>query len=458
MTKTTTRAERLGAKEKHYRARIGKFARQMKPNSVAVIVSNPERTRSNDTHFPYRQSSDILYLNGFDEPNSALLISNVENKRGKVTMFVTPKDPAREQWTGIRAGVEGACERYLAEEAHPSEKFEEVLRKALAEVDNVYYKFGHNGEFDRRFNAVWTSMASPRSLHNPEDILHGLRMIKSSEEIALMAEAARISAEAHCAAARRCAPGVKEYQLQATMEFVFRDHGAMAPAYGSIVANGASGWVLHYVSNDGDLKAGEMVLIDAACEYKGYAADITRTFPVSGKFTPAQRQIYQLVLDAQLAAIAAAKPGATLRQIHEIASDVLRRGLVALGLLPKEMRTAAGEQRIIKAIKDGKAKQQPTLATYYPHGTGHWLGLDVHDVGTNGTRSDVAKTRSLEPGMVFTVEPGLYFDANDTNVPKKYRGIAVRIEDDVLITASGHRVLTGGVPKEIDDIEALMSR
>jgi Xaa-Pro aminopeptidase len=457
VSKTVDLSDQLAPKEKHYRARIKRFIRAMEPNSIAIIASLPERTRSNDTEHPYRQSSDILYFNGFDEPESALVFSNVGDRRGKLIMFVREKDAKREQWTGIRAGVEGA-KKYFADEAHTIDKFEEVLRELIASADNVYYKFGHNEHFDRRVNSVWSKMASPRTLHNPEDITHGLRMIKSAEEIKLMAEAGRISAEAHKAAARRCRPGLKEYQLQATMEFVFKDNGAMSPAYTSIVANGGSGWVLHYISNQGELKKGEMVLIDAACELRGYAADITRTFPVSGKFNEAQRQIYQLVLDAQLAAIDVAKPGANLAQVHMAAADVLRRGLVKLGLLSAQMRTSKGEQQAVKAIKDGKLKKLATLSTFFPHGTSHWLGLDVHDVGTNGTRSDRAKDRPLEPGMVFTVEPGLYFDAKDKSVPAKYRGIAVRIEDDVLITKGGNRVLTSGVPKEIVEVEKLMAR
>lgn len=456
MSKGSNRAERLNPTERHYAARMKKFVASMKPNSVAIIVSNPERTRSNDTHHFFRQSSDILYLNGFDEPDCALVFSNMENKRGTLTMFVQPKDLAREQWTGIRSGVEGAKGLYLADDAHTVDKFDSVVRKLVSEADNVYYKFGRNEDFDKKFQSIWSTY--PRALHNPEDITHGLRMIKNAEEVRLMQEAARISAEAHCAAMKRSAPGVKEYQLQATMEFVFRDQGAVAPAYTSIVATGNNGWVLHYISNQNELKDGEMVLIDAACEYKGYAADITRTFPVNGKFTPAQRDIYQLVLDAQLAAIKAAKPGMTLAKLHDIARGVLRRGLVKRGILAPELNTNAREAALLKKQKDGKVSGIVPLSVFYPHGTGHWLGLDVHDVGTNGTRSDVAKHRPLEPGMVFTVEPGLYFDIDDTRVPEKYRGISVRIEDDVLITKDGHVVLTSGVPKEIADIERLMSR
>jgi Xaa-Pro aminopeptidase len=443
----------------HYQSRIAKFAARLEPKSVAIIASNPEQTRSNDTEYPYRQSSDMLYLNGFDEPESVLVITNIGDQPASVVMFVRAKDASREQWTGIRAGVEGAKSRHLAREAFTIDKFAEVMGPLIARADNVYYRAGRNDEANKFVASLLA--ASPRTQRNPEDILHEMRMFKTEEEIALMDEAARISAQAHCAAARRCAPGLSEYHLQATLEFVFTDNGAQAPAYGSIVANGGSGWVLHYVSNRGELKDGDMVLIDAAAEYHGYAADITRTFPVSGKFSEPQREIYQLVLDAQLAAIAAAKPGATLAQVHQTAADTLKAGLVKLGLLPSDSgSTPAPSSPAARGLLEtlGVVSPAVSLSTFFPHGTSHWIGLDVHDVGSNGTRSDRGKDRKLEPGMCFTVEPGLYFGADDTRVPEKYRGIAVRIEDDVLITADGGRVLTAGVPKEVSEIEQLMAK
>jgi len=454
---TAERAKKLRISKVQYRARMRKFVAAMKPNSIAVIVSNPARTRSNDTHYQYRQSSDVLYLNGFGESDSVLIFSNVGKKTVSLTMLVPPNDALLEQWNGFRAGVEGAKKDYLADEAHPIGDFAKILAEQLEDADHVYYRVGLHDELDEIFLKVWQKY--PRPMYNPEDITHEMRMVKSAAEIKIMAEAGRISAEAHCAAMKRSAPGVTEFQLQATMESMFLDQGATAPAYGSIVATGASGWVLHYVSNQGILQDGEMVLIDAACEYQGYASDITRTFPVNGKFSPAQREIYQLVLDAQKAAIKAVKPGVTLAKVHSIAANVLRRGLVKLGILPECMRTARGEKAIKAAMEKKKVKKSlATLATFYPHGTGHWLGLDVHDVGTNGTRSGKAKERPVESGMVFTVEPGLYFSATDRRVPKRYRGIAVRIEDDVLVTEDGHSLLTSGVPKEIEDIEKLMAR
>jgi Xaa-Pro aminopeptidase len=428
----------------------------MLPQSVAIFVSNPERTRSNDTEHAFRQSSDIIYLNGFLEPESALVVSNFDGQV-KVTMFVRPKDTLREQWTGIRAGVEGVRKHHLANEAFTVDQFASELAKLIAAADNVYYKLDRNEEFDEKFLRVWK--ASQKPLLDPEKILHEMRLFKSAEEVSVMRRAGEISAAAHCAAMKRCQPGLREFQLQATLEFHFLDNGAMAPAYGSIVATGANAWVLHYVSNQDTIKDGDLVLIDAACEYKGYASDITRTFPANGKFTQPQREIYQLVLDAQLAALAVAKPGASLNKVHARAGAVMRRGLVKLGILPKEMGTKRGAMQAFKeAKKAGKEKELLMLGTFFPHGTSHWMGLDVHDVGTSGTRSGKGKDRVLEPGMVFTVEPGLYFAKDDTRVPEQYRGIGVRIEDDVLITQDGHENLTAGVPKSVADIEALMAR
>lgn len=438
-----------------YAQRIKQFAAGLKPKSVAIVVSNPERTRSNDTEYPYRQSSDVLYLNGFPESHALLVVHNL-GRRPQVIMFVLPKDAAREQWTGIRIGVKGAQREYLANKAYTVDQVQKVLPQLLAKAEHVYHKLGRNEEFDKLFLAMWQNEQKP--LLNPEAILHGMRMIKSAREIEMVRHACEISAQAHCAAAVNCRPGLTEYQLQGVLEHIFIHNGAMAPAYGSIVANGNNAWVLHYVSNQGELKDGDLVLIDAACEYRGYASDITRTFPVNGKFTEAQREIYELVLEAQRAAIKVAKPGASLFKVHSTAARVLRQGLFKLGILPAETATAVGARRAYKqAKKAGKEQELTWLGAFFPHGTSHWLGLDVHDVGTNGTRSNTAKRRLLEPGMIFTVEPGLYFDRNDKRVPEKYRGISVRIEDDVLVTASGNEILTSGVPTGVKAIEAMMA-
>jgi Xaa-Pro aminopeptidase len=373
-------------------------------------------------------------------------------------MLVRPKDRDQEIWTGIRAGVEGAKARYGAQAAFTIDKFKEVVTKLLGKAERVYYKHGRNEHFDKLFNEVWT--ARQKTLSNPEEIVHEMRLFKTPEELELMRRAAAISAEAHCRAMRVSRPGLYEYQLQAILEATFRWHGADAPAYGSIVGGGNNAVILHYVNNDQVLRDGDLVLIDAACEYRGYASDITRTFPVNGKFSEAQREIYEVVLRSQVAAIEAAKPGVPLAYVHETAARVLRRGLVKLGILPPSAARKSAKKSATKATK----KSRLTLGDFFMHGTSHWLGIDVHDVGSyktaDGTRSDrgKGKQRLLEPGMVITVEPGLYFDKDDKRVPAKYRGIGVRIEDDVVITDEGNEVITAGVPKTVAEVEALMAR
>lgn len=446
-----------------YAARLAEFARRLKPNSIAVVVSNPERTRSNDTEFEYRQSSDLLYLTGFPEPESALIISNVG---GKVTshLFVLPKDRKREVWTGIRHGIEGARKNFNCDKAFTSDQFATAIATAVASAETVYYKFGASAHFDAQFDKAWKANQKP--LENVEEILHEMRLFKSPRELEIMRHAAKISAAAHVEAMRLCAPGSAEYQVEAVLESVFRFNGADGTAYNSIVAGGNNAVILHYTTNRDRLKDGDLLLIDAACEYRGYASDITRTFPVSGKFSEPQRILYQLVLDSQLAAIRASKPGNCLDDVHNAACRVLRQGLAKLGLISKDVATLAGERRALKryaadqalAKKSGKAlPEEPiTLRSFYMHGTSHWIGLDVHDVGTGGTRDPRGKKRELKPGMCFTVEPGLYFDKNDKRVPKQFRGIGIRIEDDIAITEKGHDVLTAGVPKAIDIIERIM--
>ncbi len=427
----------------------------MLPNSIAFIVSNPERVRSNDTEFPFRQSSDVLYLSNFPEPQSVLILSNV-NKKAEFKMIVRPRDRHKEIWTGRRFGSEGAKENFGCSEAYTFDQFAAVIRAALAEAKNVYYKFGCNEELDELFEPEWKK--SSCSLHNPEPITHEMRMVKNAEELEMMRRAGAISAEAHCTAMRACRPGMMEYQIQAELEHVFKSRGATGPAYTSIVASGDNAIILHYIENNMPLKNNELLLIDAACEYQGYASDITRTFPVNGKFTEAQLEIYNLVLDAQKAAISIAKPGVTLKQLHDKASHVLRKGLIELGVLSASMTNLEAEEKALKHnSKNGNRATPVVLRDLFMHGTSHWLGLDVHDVGTIGTRSKHAKLRPMEVGMVFTVEPGLYFDPEDKRLPKKYRGIGVRIEDDVVITRKGCEVLTADVPKEPEDIEELMA-
>ena len=440
--------------KKEFAERRQAFISKLLPNSVAFITSNAEHTRSNDTEFPFRQSSDVLYLSEFPEPQSVVILSNVEGLP-RFSMVVRPKDRTREIWTGRRFGPEGAKTEFQADETYTVDQFPKIISDFLAKAENVYYRFGRNPEFDHLFNLEWVKLSRP--LHNPELLCHEMRMLKSKGELELMRYAAAISSKAHRQAMHVCKPGLKEYQIQAELEHIFLTEGARSPAYGSIVAGGNNAVILHYVENNHELKDGELLLIDAACEYRGYASDITRTFPINGKFSKAQRDIYDLVLKAQLKAIEIAKPGVTLFQLHEAASIVLREGLVELGILSEAVQTADSEKEAIeKAKNEGKESGLLCLKDLFMHGTSHWLGLDVHDVGTIGTRSEVAKTLPMKPGMVFTVEPGLYFDPDDARIAAQYRGIGIRIEDDVLITAKGHDILTSDAPKDRSEIERLM--
>lgn len=428
-----------------YLSRLNRVWEAMAPDSVFILSANPECSRSNDTHFPYRQSSDIVYLNGFPEPKAVLILSKLKGAQNFI-MLVQPKDKERETWDGIREGVLGAKKNYLCKSAHNVEDFQKVLGKLLKSAKVVYYRFGQNPELDGKFRQIWE--AKQPTLRNPDSILDELRLVKSEEELSIMRHACRVTAEAHKQAMLACKPGMSENQLQAIIEFVFKYAGATAPAYGSIVASGNNACVLHYVENDDKIADGSLVLIDAGCEFGsrngGYAADITRTFPANGKFSKPQRQLYELVLEAQLAAIAAAKPGARLIHVHQAAERVLRRGLIKLGLLPET------------ASPDGM-----TLDDFMPHGTSHWLGIDVHDVGSYDDSNEVlpvsAKRRLLEPGMVITVEPGIYINKNEKRVPPRFRGIGIRIEDDLAITSDGNEVLTAAVPKSVEDIETLMA-
>ncbi len=433
----------------NYESRLSRLWQQMADNSVCILVSNPECTRSNDTRFSYRQSSEIVYLNGFPEPDSVLIITKFGGNK-QVTMLVQQKDLMQETWHGIRFGVEGAKNQYLADEAHPIANFEQVVGAFLKKAEQVYYSFGSNSSFDKKFRKLWKENQKP--LFDPKSILNEMRLFKDAEELNLLRHAADVSAEAHKQAMLSCRPGVGEFQLQAVLEFVFKAAAATAPAYGTIVASGSNACVLHYVENTDIVQDGQLVLIDAGAEFGsrngGYAADITRTFPANGKFSEAQKELYELVLSAQVAAINAAKPGARLIHVHEAAKQVLLDGLKKLGLLG--------------ASSDGKGL---SFRDFMPHGTSHWLGIDVHDVGDYNDKNDseqqslaCPKRRILEPGMVLTIEPGLYIKKDEMRVPARYRGIGIRIEDDIVITSDGNEVLTAAVPKSVAEIESLMSR
>jgi Xaa-Pro aminopeptidase len=443
------------SRSEYQRRQKAVFSR-MKPSSIALIVGAPERTRSNDTNYAFRQSSDLLYLNGFPEPDAVLAL--VKDRKGncKTIMFVRPKDKERETWNGFREGPSGAVANYDATEAHNIADFSSVVEKLLANNKNFYYKLGRDDDYDKIVIPLLTR--NQKTILNPEKITHELRMFKSEEEILILRHIANISALAHTRAMVRCEPGMRERQLQATLEFTFADAGAEYVAYTSIVA-GEDGTTLHYTTNHKVLSAGNLIVIDAGGEWQGYASDITRTIPVSGKFSEAQRKLYDLVLQANLAGIAMSKPGSSLNKIHARCEDVLRAGLVELGILSTDVQTRSAEKTSVeKAKKAGTEKDLLTLRDVFMHGTSHFMGLDVHDVCTRGSRNALPKARELKSGMVFTVEPGVYMRADDTRIPVEYRGIGIRIEDDVLITSDGNEVLTRSVTKDADEIEALMAK
>ncbi|WP_411833985.1 aminopeptidase P N-terminal domain-containing protein [Pseudoxanthomonas mexicana] len=414
-------------------------------DAILILPAAPERVRSHDTHYPYRQDSDFWYLCGFPEPE-AVLVLIPGRRHGEAILFCRERDPEREGWDGPRAGQQGAVETYGMDDAYPIEDLDDILPGLLEGRSRVYYHFGRDADFDLKLIG-WVRHVRAHVRHGAQPpheflelghLLHELRLFKSKDEIRLMQRAADISVQAHRAAMRCARAGVREYELQAEVERVFRASDAW-PAYNSIVGAGANACVLHYRANAAQARDGELVLIDAGAEYRGYAADITRTFPVNGRFGKAQRALHDLVGRAQAAALEQARPGVPYEAGHEAAVATLTEGLLKLGLL---------KGRLEKNIADGSYRR------YYRHKTGHWLGLDVHDVGDY--RID-GQSRLLEPGMVFTIEPGLYIPADDAGVAEQWRGIGIRTEDDVLITADGHRVLTGALARSADEIEAEMA-
>jgi Xaa-Pro aminopeptidase len=414
-------------------------------DAILVLPAAPERIRSRDTHYPYRQDSDFLYLTGFQEPE-AVLVLVPSRTHGEALLFCRERDPDREGWDGPRAGPEGAVESYGMDDAYPITDLDEILPGLLEGRSRVYYHFGRDAEFDLKLigwvNRVRAQVRQgaqpPHEFLELGHLLDEMRLFKSREELRLMQRAADISVAAHQAAMRAVRPGMREYELQAVLEYTFRTQDAV-PAYGTIVGAGANACVLHHVANDGPVRDGDLVLVDAGAEYRGYAADITRTFPANGRFTPAQRELHDVVGQAQAAALAQARPGVPYEAGHQAAVEALTEGLLRLGLL---------KGRLEKHVADGTYKR------YYRHKTGHWLGLDVHDVGEYRLGGE---SRLLEPGMVFTIEPGLYVPPGDTRVAAKWRGIGIRTEDDVLVTKDGHKVLTAKLARSADEIEDWMA-
>jgi len=410
---------------------------------VAVFPSAPLAVRNHDVEHPYRQHSDLFYLTGFDEPESVLVLTNQHDEH-RVAMFVRPRMRDREIWDGPRAGVEGAVERFGADVAFPISELATRLPDYLGNVARLLYHVGENGEADDPIFACLNllrrggrrGVSAPETIVDPSVYVHEMRLRKSAVELGSMRVAAGITRDAHVAAMKLAAPGMHEYELDAELLRIFRSRGSERPAYESIVGSGPNATVLHCRAGSRVMNDGELVLIDAGCEYDYYASDVTRTFPVNGTFSDEQRALYDIVLQAQKDAIAAVEPGATLESIHEGAVRCITEGLVDLGLLEGD----------VDAIIEEKKHQ-----AFYMHRTSHWLGMDVHDVGRYYVDG---KHRPLEPGFVLTVEPGVYVARDAEDVDERWRGIGIRIEDDVVVQESGHEVLTAGVPKEIDDVEA----
>jgi len=430
-----------------YSQRRQQLMSQMEANSIAIVPTAVETVRNRDVEHPFRQDSDFYYLSGFAEANACLVLIP-GREQGEYIVFCNPKDPALEIWTGRRAGPEGVAKEFYADEAYPIEAIDSVLPELIEGKARVYSVMGANSQFDTQLNH-WLNQVKamvrkgaqvPHEFSALDHLLHEMRLIKSPAEIEIMQKAADISAAAHCRAMQVAKPGCFEYQLEAEILHEFTREGSRWPAYPSIVGGGDNACILHYTNNDMPIADGGLILIDAGCELDYYAADITRTFPVSGKFGPEQKALYELVLKAQLAAIEQVKPGNSWNAGHEAAVKVLVTGLVELGLLSGDIE---------QLIKDESYK------VFYMHRTGHWLGMDVHDVGEYRVNKE---WRSLEVGMALTVEPGLYIAPDCEDVDERWRGIGIRIEDDVVVTEGGCHVLSYKVPKTVAEIEALMGK
>jgi len=418
---------------------------KMAPATAAVIFAAPEATRSNDSEYPYRQNSDFWYFTGFNEPEAVLVLIKSDESHNHSVLFNRVRDLTAEIWFGRRLGQDAAPEKLAVDRALPFGDIAEQLPQLLNGLDGVYHAQGLYAEADALLFAALEklragsrqNLKAPASVTDWRPIVHEMRLFKSPEEQALLREAGRISALAHTRAMQQCRPGMFEYQLEGEIHHEFTRHGARYPSYNTIVGAGENGCILHYTENESQMREGDLVLIDAGCELQGYAGDITRTFPVSGKFTAPQRAVYDIVLESLNTALKLFRPGTSIREVNQEVVRIMATGLVKLGVMKGEVETLIEEQ----------AHRQ-----FFMHGLSHWLGLDVHDVGYYGHDRD----RVLEPGMVITVEPGLYI-APDADVPAEYRGIGIRIEDDIIITADGNENLTDSVVKEADEIEALMA-
>jgi Xaa-Pro aminopeptidase len=427
-----------------FRKRREHFLRLIGEGAVAILPSAPVSVRSNDVEFVYRQDNDLYYLTGFAEPESVAVFAP-GHPDGEFAMFVLPRDKERETWTGRRAGVEGAMLDYGADKAYTIEEFERVIPRYLDKAERLHYPLGLNEKMNEKVLRLMRHAQAMRprtgagvsAILDPRELIHEARLHKEPYELDLMRRAAAISAQAHQRAMREARGGMMEWEVEALIDFTFRKNGAAGPSYPSIVASAGNAAVLHYITNDRRMNTGELLLIDAGCEYQFYASDVTRTFPVGAKFSPLQKSLYEIVLAAQMKAIELIKPGIRFDDPHEAALRILVDGMRELALL----KGSSDE-----IIASGSYRR------YYMHRTSHWLGMDVHDVGLY---RQGAQSRVLEPGMMLTVEPGIYIAPDDDDAPEKFRGIGIRIEDDVLVTPDGHEVITHATPKKVADLEAL---
>jgi Xaa-Pro aminopeptidase len=431
---------------KEFEKRRNQLMLKMPNNSIAILTAAPEKSRNKDVLYPYRQDSDFFYLTGFQEPDAMVILIPGKNNN-QYLMFCRDRNIKKEIWDGRRAGLDGAEKKYGADEAFPIESIEEILPKVLDDRGKIYYSMEKNPLFDellvrhvkaKRGNAGSTSI-SPDLFSNLDNLLHEMRLFKSSAEQKIMQKAATISAHAHQRAMKSCIPGMYEYQLQAEIEYEFTMSGASFPAYGSIVGGGDNGCTLHYVENNSKLQDGDLVLIDAGCELQNYAADITRTFPINGKFTPEQKMVYDIVLEAQIAGIDACLAGNQWNEPHNATVNIITQGLLDLGIMKGSFNEMV---------------EKKTYTDFYMHRAGHWLGMDVHDVGDYKINE---QWRTFQPGMVTTIEPGIYISPDNKNVDECWRGIGIRIEDDVLVTDGIPNTLSSDAPKTIKEIEALMA-
>jgi Xaa-Pro aminopeptidase len=430
------------------RPQLKNFMESIGKDSIAIIPAAGEVTRSYDAEYKFCQDRDFLYLTGFPEPDAVAVIAP-SNKKNPYTLFVRPRDPEMETWYGRREGVEGAKKNYGADKTLPIEKFAKEFGKLLDGHDKLYYRFGRYEWLDKlvlqylstqRYRRLKTAYP-PHTIIDPTLLIGEMRLHKTPEEIELMQKSANIASEAHVLAMQNCQPGINEAQIESIIEHHFRMNGAGGAAYNSIIGGGDNATILHYIENNMPLKDGDLLLVDAGCEVNGYASDITRTFPVNGKFTQAQRDIYDVVLEVQLACIEATKTGTTVKQRQDLSIELLTEGMKKIGLLKGKTKDLIKKKAYFK---------------YYMHGVGHYLGLDVHDAGRYFVDQQAKNSRPFEPGMVLTVEPGIYVPPDDKDAPGKYRGIGVRIEDDVLVTETGNLNLTASCPKNPEEIEEIM--